>query len=84
MPNYKRTIERTPIERMEGIIRLFVNQDGDLVAEYASGLVQTLDLGAVPTQTILNGEFAAQTQVNDWDGGNASANNTNDIDGGGA
>lgn len=84
MPNYKRTIERTPIETTEGIVRLFINDDGELVAVYASGLVQTLDLNVTPTQTVLNGEFAAQTQVNDWDGGNASANNTNNIDGGGA
>jgi hypothetical protein len=84
MPNYKRIVERTPIERMEGIIRLFINQDGDLVAEYASGLVQTLDLNAVPTQTIINGEFAVQTQVNDWDGGDAFTQGTNDLDGGGA
>jgi hypothetical protein len=82
MPNYKRTIDRTPIERTEGIIRLFINQDGDLVAEYGSGLIQTLDLNAVPTQTILDGEFAPQTQVNDWDGGNAASVNTNDINGG--
>ena len=84
MPNYKRIIERTPIERMEGIIRLFINQSGNLVAEYASGLVQTLDLNAVPTQTIIDGEFAAQTQVNDWDGGDAFTQGTNDLDGGGA
>jgi hypothetical protein len=82
MPNYKRTIERTPTEITAGIIRLFINQDGELVAEYASGLIQTLDLNTTPTQTILDGEFAPQTQVNDWDGGNASSVNTNDINGG--
>jgi hypothetical protein len=82
VPNYKRTIDRTPIEKTEGIIRLSINQDGDLVAEYGSGLIQTLDLNAVPTQTILDGAFAPQTQVNDWDGGGASSVNTNDINGG--
>ena len=86
MPNYKRIIPRTPTVTSGGIVRLYVNANGDLVAQYASGNIQVLDIagGTPPGPLILDGNFAPNTQTIVRNGGNAGTVGSNDINAGGS
>lgn len=84
MPNYKRIIPRTPVvEGTGGVARIYANEDGDLVVVYTSGNIEVIPIDTTG-YIILDGEFAPDTQVNDQDGGNASAPGTIVINAGGA
>jgi hypothetical protein len=84
MPNYKRIIPRTPIvEAVGGIARIYANEDGDLVVEYTSGNIEIVPIDTTG-YIILDGEFAPNTQVNDHNGGDASAPGVIVINAGGA
>lgn len=86
MPNYKRIVPRTTDPSNVGVVRMFLNADGDLVVEYASGNIQVLatsGTGPAPATTI-DGDFAVETQTVDRDGGDAGSVGTNDINAGGS
>lgn len=65
---------------------MYVNANGDLVAEYASGNIQVLDIagGTPPGPLTIDGNFAPNTQTIVRDGGNAGVVGDNDINAGGA
>lgn len=86
MPNYKRIVPRTPDPSKIGVVRMFLNAEGNLVVEYASGNIQVLTTsgtGPAPT-TVIDGDFAINTQTVVRDGGDAGSIGTNDINSGGA
>lgn len=86
MPNYKRIIPRTPDESNIGVVRMYVNAEGNIVVEYASGNIQVLQAsgtGPVPAD-VLDGDGAANTQTTVYNGGDATSLGTNNINAGGA
>lgn len=67
---------------------MYVNANGDIVVEYASGNVQVLPIdgggGGGGGPVIVDGDFAPNTQTIVRDGGNAGTAGTTTIDAGGA
>lgn len=88
MPNYKRVIPRTPIVVRQGISRIYFNDAGLMVIEYASGAIETLDTTTGQYAfTELDGMQANSSLTNDHNGGTAAGHTTapiTDINGGGA
>lgn len=86
MPNYKRVIPRPPTVSIGGVSRMYLNADGDLVVEYESGNIVVIDTngGGTGGTLILDGEFAADTQVVVYDGGDAGTGGTLDVNSGGS
>lgn len=66
---------------------MYVNANGDIVVEYASGNIQVLPIdggGGGGGPVIIDGDFAPNTQTVVRDGGNAGSIGTTTIDAGGA
>ena len=84
MPNYKRTTPKPTSVGQGGVIRIYVNENGDIIAEYAGGSIEVIGTSCeIPAgDTLDGGDVAVPTE--DVDGGSTSDIPTNNINGGGA